>query len=157
MPLPGMILGLLFFVGSLALSALQNVVGAQAESPDRSVLVYVTPTSEHVNLSASEHLLIFRLPVQVPGASLPPGRYIFRLVTPSVLQVVDATHFRVYSTFFVLSTPGEGDSGRERIRLSQNLEDDVPRIVGWYLPGGIGYEFQYRTPKHQVPQRGQER
>ena len=148
----------LLLITSLAISATPSSVGAQAESPSRSFLIYVTPTAEqHYYLSPSEHLLIFRIPVQVPGASLPPGSYIFRLVTPSVLQVTNESRSTVYSTFFTLSASGDGDGGRERIRLAQNPEDDVPRIVGWYLPGGIGYEFTYPTPKRPRAQRERER
>jgi hypothetical protein len=144
----------LLLIGSLATAATPRYVAGQTESPSRSFLIYVTPTAEqHYYLSPSEHLLIFRIPVQVPGASLPPGPYIFRLVTPSLLQVMNESRSTVYSTFFTLSASGDGDSGRERIRLAQNPEDDVPRIVGWYLPGGIGYEFTYPTPKRQRAQR----
>ena len=152
MRLPGLLL-----IGSLAMSATTHSVGAQPESSSRSFLVYVSPATEHVNLSSSEHLLIFRIPVQVPGASLPPGPYIFRLLSPSILQVMKADRSTVYTTFFTLSSPGDGDRARERIQLAQNPEDDVPRIVGWYLPGGIGYEFPYPKPKRPHAERERER
>jgi hypothetical protein len=130
---------------------------AGTEWPPRSFLVYVTPVSENFSLSPSERVLIFRIPVQIPGARLPPGPYIFRLLTPSIVQVMDATRSTIYSTFFTLSDSGDGDTSRERIRFEQGAEDDLPRIVGWYLPDGIGYEFLYPTPKRKPVERPIER
>jgi hypothetical protein len=135
--------------GSLVIVGSTVPLAAQTES-SRSLLIYVSPTAEKVNLSASEHLLVFHMPVQIPGASLPPGPYIFRLVAPSVVQVINATRSTIYSTFMTLSASGEGDTSRERIRFEQMEMDDAPRIVGWYLPGGVGYEFVYPKPKRKA-------
>jgi hypothetical protein len=147
----------LVLIGGLAIVASTRPVVAQTEGPSRSFLVYVTPTQENVRLSPSEHLLIFHMPVQIPGASLPPGAYIFRLLGPSILQVTNATRAAVYSTFFTLDSSGDGDDRRERVRFEQHPEDNVPRIVGWYLPGGLGYEFLYPRTKRKPVERGVER
>jgi len=144
-------------IGGLAFFGSTRPVVAQPEPPPGSFLVYVTQASQSVNLSPSEHLLIFPIAVQIPGAHLQPGPYIFRLVAPSVVQVMSATRSMVYATFFALNDSGDGDTSRERIKFGQNPEDDLPRIVGWYLPGGTGYEFVYPKPKRKPVERLRER
>jgi len=144
-------------IGGLAFFGSTRPVVAQPEPPPGSLLVYVTQASQSVNLSPSEHLLIFPIAVQIPGAHLQPGPYIFRLVAPSVVQVMSATRSMVYATFFALNDSGDGDTSRERIKFGQNPEDDLPRIVGWYLPGGTGYEFVYPKPKRKPVERLRER
>jgi hypothetical protein len=144
-------------IGSLAIFGSTRPVVAQPEAPPGSFLVYVTQASQSVNLAPSEHLLIFPIAVQIPGASLPPGPYIFRLLTPSFVQVMSATRSKVYATFFALNASGDGDISRERIKFAQNPEDDLPRIVGWYLPGRTGFEFVYPRPKRKPAERVRER
>jgi len=144
-------------IGGLAIFGSTGPVLAQPESPPGSLLVYVTQGPQSVNLSPSEHLLIFPFAVQIPGANLPPGSYIFRLVTPALVQVLSATRSTVYATFFSLRESGDGDTGRERIKFAQNREDGIFRIIGWYLPGGTGYEFVYPKPKRKPAERGIER
>ena len=144
-------------IGGLAFFGSTRPVVAQPEPPPGSFLVYVTQASQSVNLSPSEHLLIFPIAVQIPGASLPPGPYIFRLITPSLVQVMSATRSTVYATFFALHDSGDGDTTRERVKFEQNPEDDLPRIAGWYLAGGNGYEFVYPKPKRKPVERVRER
>ena len=144
-------------IGGLALFGSATAVVAEPEPPPGAFLVYVTQTSQSVNLGPSEHLLIFPMAVQIPGVSLAAGSYIFRLVTPSLVQVLSATRSKVYATFFALNDSGDGDTGRERIKFAQYPEDDLPRIVGWYLSGGTGYEFVYPKPKRKPAERVRER
>ena len=101
--------------------------------------------------------MVFPNAVQIPGASLPPGGYIFKLVTPSLVQVMSASRSMVYATFFALNDSGDGDTNRQRIKFAQHPEDDLPRIVGWYLPGGTGFEFVYPKPKRKPAQDVRER
>jgi hypothetical protein len=146
----------LLMIGGLAIFGSARPVVAEPEPPPGSFLVYVTQASQSVNLGPSEHLLVFPIAVQIPGASLPPGPYIFRLLTPTLVQVMSSTRSKVYATFFSLPDSGDGDSSRERIKFAQNPEDDLPRIVGWYFAGGTGHEFVYPKPK-RPPERVRER
>ena len=147
----------LLIIGGLAILGSARPVVAEPEPPPGSFLVYVSQASQSVNLGPSEHLLIFPIAVQIPGASLQPGPYIFRLVTPSLVQVMSATRSMVYATFFALNDSGDGDTNRERIKFAQNPEDDLPRIVGWYFSGGTGLEFVYPKPKRKPAERVRER
>src|SRR5262245_49421293 len=76
----------LLMIGVLAIFGSTSPIVAQPEPTAGSFLVYVTQATQRVNLSPSEHLLVFPIAVQIPGASLPPGPYIFRLVTPSLVH-----------------------------------------------------------------------
>ena len=147
----------LLLISGLAVFGSTRPVVAQPETSPGSFLVYVTQASYSVNLGPSEHLLVFPIAVQIPGAALPPGPYIFRLVTPSLVQVMSATRSKVYATFFALNDSGDGDTSRERIKFAQHPEDDLPRIVGWYFSGGTGFEFVYPKPKRKLPERVRER
>jgi len=102
---------------------------------------------------------MFDQPVQIPGARLSAGPYIFSLVAPSLLRVTDVTRERVYATFFVIPVSGRDytDNGLERIKFQQLPEDSPPRIVAWYTSGGTGYEFHYEKPKRRSPDRRIER
>ena len=144
-------------IGGLAIFGSTRPVAAEPEPRPGSFLVYVTQATQSVNLSPGEHLLIFPIAVQIPGAALPAGPYIFRLVTPSLVQVMSASRSKVYATFFALNDSGDGDTNRERIKFGQYPEDDLPRIVGWYLPGGTGFEFVYPKPKRKPAERVRER
>jgi len=131
-------------LASLGLVASSSSVTAGIPEPSEK-LVYVVPAAtQRIAHSPFDHILTFAIPVQIPGASLVPGSYIFRFVTPSTLQVMTAERTRVYSTFFTMRAEGAGfgDPDRERMKLA-DMEDGPPRIVGWYMPGSIGYEFVY--------------
>ena len=148
----------LLLVGGLALFGLIRPVVAKAQSPSRAFLVYVTESAEHVNLGPGEHLLIFRFPILIPGASLEPGPYIFRQLRPSIIQVLAANRSTIYATFITISgSSGDGDDDKERIRFEQSPGDEAPRMTGWYLPGRIGYEFLYPKPKRKPAERAAER
>ena len=144
-------------IGGLAIFGSTRPVLAQPETTAGSFLVYVTQASQSVILGPSEHLLIFPMAVQIPGASLAPGSYIFRLLTPSLVQVTSPTRSKVYATFFALNDSGDGDTRRERIKFTQYPGDDLPRIVGWYFSGGTGYEFVYPKPKRKPAEHPRER
>ncbi len=100
----------------------------------------------------TDHFLTFRQRIEVPGAILSAGTYLFRLRTPTVVQVLSADQSKVYTMFMTLRADGEGDTGRERIKF-QHVGDDTLRIVGWYPPDAIGYEFLYPKPRRESIER----
>src|SRR5262245_35673509 len=144
-------------IGGLAIFGSARPVLAQSEPTAGSFLVYVTQASQSVNLGPSEHLFIFPMAGQIPGACPPSGSSSFTLLTPSLVQVTSATRSKVYATFFALNDSGDGDTHRERIKFTQFPGDDVPRIVGWYFSGGTGFEFVYPKPKRKPAERPRER
>jgi hypothetical protein len=148
----------MLLIGGFAVLGLSQQALAQSERPSRTILVYVSPLqNEHFSLSPTEHVLMFKMPVQIPGVALPAGPYIFRQLTESVLQVLSADRSKIYATFMTIPASGIGDTTRERIKFELNPEDDLPRIAGWYLPGLTGHEFLYPKPKRVHPERPADR
>jgi hypothetical protein len=126
---------------------------AQTETSSRTLLVYVAPTLKGSALSPGEHVLSFNIPVEIPGARLPAGPYIFRVLGPRIVQVQSVTRTKVYATFFTIPASGSGDESRERIKFELIEEDAPPRIVAWYLPWSEGHQFLYPKPKRKPPER----
>jgi hypothetical protein len=143
-------------VVALAFTGLTRGVTAQTETSSRTFLVYVAPTLKHSALSPAEHILSFSTPIEIPGARLPAGPYIFRLMGERIVQVQSVTRSRVYATFFTIPSYGTGDESRERIKFELTGEDGLPRIVAWYLPWSTGHEFLYPKPKRKPVERERE-
>jgi hypothetical protein len=122
---------------------------ATGEIPSQIFLVDVAQGPPRFSGGPNDRYLTFAMPVEVPGARLVAGTYIFRLVGASLLQVMSPDRTRVYTAFFTLRTDGDGDTGRERIKF-QKLDEDRPlRIVAWYPVESPGYEFMYTQSKRE--------
>jgi hypothetical protein len=138
-------------IGALVLIASPNRLVAQDEFESREFTVDVAPTLKFPGLSSSEHVLKFDRPVQIPGARLSAGPYIFRMMAPGLLQVADTSRQKIYATFFVIPTYRRdgNDDGMDRIKFQETGDDESLRIVAWYTSGGNGYEFPYQKPKRK--------
>jgi hypothetical protein len=152
MKLTGAVLAVAFAVAGLSRAAT-----AQTETSSHTFLVYAAPTLKHPGLSPSENVLSFSVPVEIPGARLPAGVYIFRLLGPSIVQVQSITRSRVYATFLTIPASEVGDTRRERIKFEVSDEDRPPRIVAWYQPGSTGHEFLYPKSKREAAIEPEER
>jgi hypothetical protein len=146
---------------ALAFTGLTQATTAQTETSQtdtssRTFLVYVSQTLKHGGLSPGEHVLSFSTPIEIPGARLPAGPYIFRLLGERLVQVQSVTRSKVYATFFTIPSYGTGDESRERIKFELTGEDGLPRIVAWYLPWSTGHEFLYPKPKRKPVERERE-
>src|SRR6516225_8105573 len=128
-------------IGALPFVFLPRPVLAQDEFETHEFMVDVHPNLRFPGLSAGERVLMFDRPVQIPGARLSAGPYIFRMVTPGLLQVADTMRQRIYATFFVIPIywNDRADSGLDRIKFQANEEDESLRIVAWYTADGNGY------------------
>lgn len=142
---------LAFLISALAVISLPRPVLAQGEFEPREFTVDVHPNLKFPGLSASERVLMFDRPVQIPGARLSAGPYIFRMIAPSLLQVADTSRQKIYATFFVIPTYRRDgtDNGLDRIKFQDSGEDESLRIVAWYTADGNGYEFPYQKPKRK--------
>jgi hypothetical protein len=137
----------------LVCTVLAQPAAAQHELvQSRTFLVNVTQGPLRPGLRPGEHLLTFGQAVEIPGASLLAGTYLFRLMAPSVLQVLNADRSRVITAFMAIPAEGEGDTRRDRIKC-QEMSDGSLRILGWYLADAIGYEFLYPKPKRESIER----
>jgi len=71
--------------------------------------------------------------VQVPGATLPAGKYVFRVAnpsSPSVLTVLDASERHVLGQFFFVSSPN-------RTTAEQNRANGKPVLVFYETTAGV--------------------
>ncbi|HYM24735.1 MAG TPA: hypothetical protein VEU08_16070 [Vicinamibacterales bacterium] len=99
--------------------------------------------------------LTFSGPVQVPGATLPAGTYLFQLADPDnarhIVMVRDKDEKKIYSMFMTI--PNDRlDTPSDNIVMFRESPAGVPRAVkAWWYPGQrIGEEFVY--PKSQATQ-----
>jgi hypothetical protein len=90
----------------------------------------------------------FSQPVQLPGVTLPAGKYIFRLVDATTsrrtVQVVGAEDKKVYA--MMMSIPQQRlEAPRDtEVRFMEVGANVTPPIKSWWYPGvSTGYEFIY--------------
>ncbi|MEP7306467.1 MAG: hypothetical protein ABJA98_13200 [Acidobacteriota bacterium] len=98
-------------------------------------------------------IFTFSGPVAIPGATLPAGRYVFRLAEPGtsarVVQVFSADGKKPYGLFF--SHPAErNEPARDpEVRFLETGKGAPAAIKTWWYPGErTGFEFVY--PKDQA-------
>jgi hypothetical protein len=94
----------------------------------------------------------FSGPVELPGVSLVPGTYMFRLPSPenahSVVQVMSADGKKTYGTFFTLPVQRAMLPNNAEIRFMESAAGAPPAIQAWYFDDSTGFEFIY--PKIQA-------
>ena len=97
--------------------------------------------------------LTFSGPVQVPGASLPAGTYMFRLADSmshrQVIQIRDKDGSRLFTT--ALSVPNQAAKPKDDpyVMFLETPSGQPGAIKAWFYPGErTGYEFVY--PKDQA-------
>jgi len=105
-------------------------------------------------------LLTFRAPVQVPGATLPAGTYVFRAANPSaqtVWQVLDANERHVLAQFFIVRTGDRTIHEQNRlqdkpvVRFHETPQGVAPPMKAlYYLTDAAGHMFLY--PRAQAEQ-----
>ncbi len=95
----------------------------------------------------------FSVPVEVPGATLPAGRYTFHVKDPffgsQIMQIVSDDGRTVYAMFITISSERMTASGEPEIRFIETPAGTPPAIETWWYPGRlIGWEFVY--PRSQA-------
>ena len=103
-------------------------------------------------------IFTFSRAVQVPGATLPAGKYVFRVAnpaSPNILTVLDATERHVLGQFFFISsrdrTIGQQNraDGKPVLEFYETEAGTPPAIRVFYYPTDVaGREFIY--PKEQA-------
>lgn len=91
--------------------------------------------------------LKFTEPVMVPGTTLQPGTYVFRLVSsPSdrhIVQVLSGDESKVLTTTLTVPVKREDAKGDTVLRLNPT-ESGTPAIKAWFYPGTLyGHQFLY--------------
>jgi hypothetical protein len=98
-------------------------------------------------------ILTFSGPVQIPGATLPAGSYVFKLADIAgnrhVVQVFDKDEKKIYTTMLAIPNQRLEPSDKPIILFSERAAGSPQAVKVWYYPGDtIGNEFVY--PKSQA-------
>jgi hypothetical protein len=139
------------FVAFIAAAGVSFQASAQTQQP-MDVQVTVLGHAGSVAGSPSDSFLTFHGPVQIPGVGLAAGQYLFRYVTPSVMQVLSANGNTIYATFFVIPAERAEASDEFTVTLRRVLDTAPPRLITMFKPGAInGVELLYPSlPKEGV-------
>jgi hypothetical protein len=98
-------------------------------------------------------ILTFSGPVQIPGATLPAGSYVFKLAdipgNRHVVQVFDKDEKKIFTTMLAVPNQRMDPSDKPIVLFSERASGSPQAVKVWYYPGDtIGNEFVY--PKSQA-------
>jgi len=98
-------------------------------------------------------ILTFSAPVQIPGATLPAGSYVFKLAdipgNRHVVQVFDKDEKKIYTTILAIPNDRVEPSDKPVVLFSERTAGSPQAVKVWYYPGErTGNEFVY--PKSQA-------
>src|SRR5262245_24639919 len=95
----------------------------------------------------------FSSSVEMPGTTLPPGTYVFRIADPNtsrtVMQVMDKGSNKTYGLFLTISAIRPKPSDDAELRFLETPAGKPAAVKTWWYPGNsTGREFIY--PKAQA-------
>jgi hypothetical protein len=83
-------------------------------------------------------------PVDLPKVGLAPGTYVFRILAPSLMQVLSRDRSNVYATFFTLPTWRADVTPSYDVSLVKVDDRSPRRLVKMFEPNRqAGYEVLY--------------
>jgi len=93
-------------------------------------------------------ILTFSGPVQIPGATLPAGSYVFKLADLSgnrhVVQVFDKAEKKIFATLLAIPNDRMEPSDEPVVMFAERPVGSPQAVKVWYYPGErIGNEFVY--------------
>lgn len=93
-------------------------------------------------------MLEFSEPVMIPGATLPPGRYEFRLMDLAsnrhMVQVSSEDGSKTYGIVAAVPVKRQDVKGDVVLKFNPTDTGSPPAIKGWFYPGSLyGHEFVY--------------
>ena len=93
-------------------------------------------------------IFTFSAPVELPGISLPPGTYVFKVLDSmgdrNVVQVFDKDQKTLYATFLTIPDYRLKTPEKPIVRFSETMAGAPPAIKAWWYPGeSDGWEFVY--------------
>ena len=112
-------------------------------------IVATTADRAHANTWEERAYFTFDAPVAIPGATLPPGEYLFRLADPhsgrKTVQVLSADGQTVYGMFFVTRSDQRRESPEHtEVSLGEAPEGTPRSISTWWSPSEMsGRTFLY--------------
>jgi hypothetical protein len=100
----------------------------------------------------------FSGPVTIPGATLPAGKYLFRIADTSsrnIVQVLSEDGTKSYSLFFILRSHRNQIPEKPEVRFLETRDGMTRAIRTWWYPGNSdGYEFVYSKKQARLLAKG---
>jgi hypothetical protein len=95
----------------------------------------------------------FSAPVSVPNATLPAGKYLFRLadslVNRQIVQIYSADGSKLHAMLMTLPQIRQRVSDHAEVRFLETPSNEPPALATWWYPGErTGWEFIY--PREQA-------
>lgn len=114
--------------------------------------------------------ITFREPVQVPGAVLQPGTYLFRLADSNsnrhIVQIFNEDHTSLITTILAIPNYQLTPSDKTLLEYAERPADQPVALEAWFYPGdNFGQQFVYpksqaellsRLNRTEVPSTGEE-
>jgi len=109
----------------------------------------------HAQTEDSRTYFTFSAPVQLPGVTLPAGKYLFRVANPGtgrkVISVLSADGKKPLAMLHTISNQRTEAPREPEVRFMETPANMAPAIKSWWYPGSsTGYEFIY--PRQQALQ-----
>jgi hypothetical protein len=127
-------------------------VSAQTASKAASTKYYVDIDGHMAPVSGSslEATLTFSHDVQVPGATLKAGSYLFTLISPTTMRITNEDRSKVYTTFATMPASRAVTTSHPQVRF-ERMPDGTTRLIGLYPDdASSGYAPIYRKT-HKAP------
>jgi hypothetical protein len=99
----------------------------------------------------------FSGPVTLPGVTLQPGTYLFRVPTPNrnLVQVLSANGTKIYGSFFAIPAYRPVRPENPEVRFMETASSMPHAIRTWWYPAdGTGFEFIYPKEQARLLSRG---
>jgi len=91
-------------------------------------------------------ILTFSAAVEIPGAVLPAGTYVFKALrdNPSVFEVTKGDDNRPIGMFYTVRDYWRSVPGKVNVRLEERSDGSPQAVKSWAYPGDpYGFEFVY--------------
>ena len=100
--------------------------------------------------------MTFKVPVDLPGVTLVPGTYVFRLADGAtndhVVQVSNENQTRICATILAVPDYRLVPDGKTVVTFEERVKGAPEAIKAWFFPGdNYGVEFIYPKPSVIVP------
>ena len=137
-------------VAACALLAGAPGLAAAATTPQQATPFEYTVTvhgaTQPVSGSVNDRFVSFSAPVEIPGVALEPGTYIFRFVTPKIVQVLSEDRSTIYGIFFTTPAGRTTNVSRSEMTFASQTNGSPARIAAWYIDGSTeGIAPQYNV------------
>jgi hypothetical protein len=115
-------------------------------------LVIATPVHAQIRADKAVYFT-FSAPVTVPNATLPAGKYLFRLADSlsnrHIVQIYSADGSKLHAMLMTLPQIRQRASDDPEVRFLESPANEAPPIATWWYPGErTGWEFIY--PREQA-------